>query len=109
MHSLAASHTRWQASASLLLASGVTISVEGAFDTYFRAGKLFPGPHLFAGAGAPPPSPVASLFARHRLCSAHILCQETTLAARNGPRCCCRSGGRAAVQLAATIYTRQHT
>jgi hypothetical protein len=38
------------ASASLLLASGVTISVEGAFDTYFRAGKLFPGPHLFAGA-----------------------------------------------------------
>jgi len=38
-------------SASLLLASGVTISVEGAFDTYLRAGKLFPGPHLFAGAG----------------------------------------------------------
>lgn len=39
------------ASASLLLASGVTISIEGAFDTYLRAGKLFPGPHLFAGAG----------------------------------------------------------
>mmetsp|Transcript_51575 Transcript_51575/g.104982 ORF Transcript_51575/g.104982 Transcript_51575/m.104982 type:complete len:299 (-) Transcript_51575:155-1051(-) len=38
-------------SASLLLASGVTFSIEGCFDTYFRAGKLFPGPHLFAGAG----------------------------------------------------------
>ncbi|EKX43824.1 hypothetical protein GUITHDRAFT_159775 [Guillardia theta CCMP2712] len=37
--------------ASLLLASGVTFSIEGCFDTYFRTGKLFPGPHLFAGAG----------------------------------------------------------
>ena len=26
-------------------------SILGGFNTYFRAGKLFPGPHLFAGAG----------------------------------------------------------
>ncbi|KAJ1474365.1 hypothetical protein T484DRAFT_1635667 [Baffinella frigidus] len=39
------------AGASILLATGVLFSVEGAFDTYFRVGKLFPGPHLFAGAG----------------------------------------------------------
>jgi len=37
--------------ASALLASGVTFSIEGACDTYLRVGKLFPGPHLFAGAG----------------------------------------------------------
>jgi hypothetical protein len=24
---------------------------QGACDTYLRVGKLFPGPHLFAGAG----------------------------------------------------------
>ena len=34
----------------LLLAMGVTLSVEGAFNTYLRVGKLFPGPHLYAGA-----------------------------------------------------------
>jgi hypothetical protein len=39
------------AGASILLATGVLFSIEGAFDTYFRVGKLFPGPHLFAGAG----------------------------------------------------------
>lgn len=39
------------AMASILLASGVTFSVEGGVDTYLRVGKLFPGPHLFAGAG----------------------------------------------------------
>mmetsp|Transcript_43170 Transcript_43170/g.105606 ORF Transcript_43170/g.105606 Transcript_43170/m.105606 type:complete len:271 (-) Transcript_43170:197-1009(-) len=39
------------ASSSALLALGVTFSIEGACDTYLRAGKLFPGPHLFAGAG----------------------------------------------------------
>jgi hypothetical protein len=37
--------------ASALLALGVTISIEGGCDTYMRTGKLFPGPHLFAGAG----------------------------------------------------------
>lgn len=37
--------------ASVLLASGVTFSIEGGVDTYMRVGKLFPGPHLFAGAG----------------------------------------------------------
>jgi len=36
---------------STILASGVAFSIEGATDTYFRAGKLFPGPHLYAGAG----------------------------------------------------------
>jgi len=39
------------AMASILLASGVSFSVEGGVDTYMRVGKLFPGPHLFAGAG----------------------------------------------------------
>ena len=37
--------------AQVLLACGVTFSIEGATDTYLRVGKLFPGPHLFAGAG----------------------------------------------------------
>jgi len=37
--------------ASVLLACGVTFSIEGGVDTYMRVGKLFPGPHLFAGAG----------------------------------------------------------
>lgn len=36
---------------SILLGSGVLIGVEGAVNTWFRTGKLFPGPHLFAGAG----------------------------------------------------------
>lgn len=36
---------------SLLLGGGVCISILGGLDTYFRAGKLFPGPHLFAGLG----------------------------------------------------------
>lgn len=35
---------------SLLLASGTGIAIEGAINTYMRTGKLFPGPHLFAGA-----------------------------------------------------------
>jgi hypothetical protein len=35
---------------SFLLAGGVTIALEGCVNTYFRTGKLFPGPHLFAGA-----------------------------------------------------------
>jgi hypothetical protein len=34
----------------LLLAMGVTLSVEGGMNTYLRVGKLFPGPHLYAGA-----------------------------------------------------------
>ena len=37
--------------ASVLLASGVTFSIEGGLNTWMRTGKLFPGPHLFAGAG----------------------------------------------------------
>ena len=34
---------------SWLLGAGVTVSMLGAFNTYMRAGKLFPGPHLYAG------------------------------------------------------------
>jgi hypothetical protein len=36
-------------SGSILLAVGVTVALLGAFNTYMRADKLFPGPHLFAG------------------------------------------------------------
>lgn len=36
---------------SILLGGGVTVSILGAFNTYMRAGKLFPGPHLYAGMG----------------------------------------------------------
>jgi hypothetical protein len=36
---------------SWLLASGVLIGVAGPVNTWMRTGKLFPGPHLFAGAG----------------------------------------------------------
>lgn len=36
---------------NILLAGGVTTAVAGCLNTYMRTGKLFPGPHLFAGAG----------------------------------------------------------
>lgn len=36
---------------SLLLGSGVFFSIEGCLNTFTRTGKLFPGPHLWAGAG----------------------------------------------------------
>ncbi|KAH6755136.1 plant/protein [Perilla frutescens var. hirtella] len=35
---------------SILLGFGVFESVFGGINTWFRTGKLFPGPHLFAGA-----------------------------------------------------------
>ncbi|KAL0373850.1 UNVERIFIED_CONTAM: hypothetical protein Sradi_3300700 [Sesamum radiatum] len=35
---------------SILLGFGVFESVFGGLNTWFRTGKLFPGPHLFAGA-----------------------------------------------------------
>lgn len=35
---------------SLLLASGVGIAIEGCVNTFMRTGRLFPGPHLYAGA-----------------------------------------------------------
>lgn len=35
---------------SILLGFGVFEAVGGGLNTWFRAGKLFPGPHLFAGA-----------------------------------------------------------
>ncbi|KAI7840105.1 hypothetical protein COHA_006146 [Chlorella ohadii] len=40
-------HNNW---GSLLLGLGVTISIAGGFNTFLRTGKLFPGPHLYAGA-----------------------------------------------------------
>mmetsp|Transcript_25723 Transcript_25723/g.54709 ORF Transcript_25723/g.54709 Transcript_25723/m.54709 type:complete len:301 (-) Transcript_25723:383-1285(-) len=36
---------------SLLLFIGIAFAIEGPLNTYARAGKLFPGPHLYAGAG----------------------------------------------------------
>lgn len=36
---------------SVLLGFGVFEAVFGGVNTWFRTGKLFPGPHLFAGAG----------------------------------------------------------
>lgn len=36
---------------SLLLGAGVVFSIEGGMNTYIRVGKLFPGPHLYAGLG----------------------------------------------------------
>jgi len=33
-----------------LLGGGVSTSLFGAFNTFSRTGKLFPGPHLYAGA-----------------------------------------------------------
>jgi hypothetical protein len=35
----------------MLAAIGTTFAIEGPLNTYARAGKLFPGPHLYAGAG----------------------------------------------------------
>lgn len=35
---------------SLLLGSGLFFTTYGVFNTWFRTEKLFPGPHLFAGA-----------------------------------------------------------
>ena len=34
---------------SLLLGFGVLFSLEGCLNTFLRTGKLFPGPHLYAG------------------------------------------------------------
>ncbi|XP_057495983.1 uncharacterized protein LOC130780966 [Actinidia eriantha] len=36
---------------SILLGFGVLEAISGGVNTWFRTGKLFPGPHLFAGAG----------------------------------------------------------
>ena len=41
-------HYAW---GNILLAAGGAISIEGPLNTYARTGKLFPGPHLYAGAG----------------------------------------------------------
>lgn len=35
---------------NILLASGVGIAIEGCVNTYMRTGRLYPGPHLYAGA-----------------------------------------------------------
>lgn len=39
-------HYLWS---SLLLGMGITFGIIGPLNTYLRAGKLFPGPHLYAG------------------------------------------------------------
>jgi len=36
---------------SLLAFLGTVFAIEGPLNTYARTGKLFPGPHLYAGAG----------------------------------------------------------
>lgn len=36
---------------SILLFVGIFDAAFGALNTWFRTGKLFPGPHLFAGTG----------------------------------------------------------
>jgi hypothetical protein len=36
---------------SVLLGVGVCFAIEGPVNTFMRAGKLFPGPHVYAGAG----------------------------------------------------------
>lgn len=36
---------------SLVLGLGVSFAIEGPVNTFLRAQKLFPGPHLYAGAG----------------------------------------------------------
>ena len=35
----------------MILAFGITLAVEGGMNTYLRTGRLFPGPHLYAGMG----------------------------------------------------------
>ena len=35
----------------MLLGLGVSFAIEGPVNTFLRAQKLFPGPHLYAGAG----------------------------------------------------------
>ncbi|KAJ9528528.1 hypothetical protein QJQ45_020497 [Haematococcus lacustris] len=35
---------------SFILSAGVGMAIAGAANTYMRTGKLFPGPHLYAGA-----------------------------------------------------------
>ncbi|GKY94836.1 hypothetical protein MPSEU_000448800 [Mayamaea pseudoterrestris] len=50
---LAAANPRDQhfAQGALLAFLGTAFAIEGPLNTYARAGKLFPGPHLYAGAG----------------------------------------------------------
>lgn len=42
--------SHWQLG-SVLLGMGTSFAIEGPVNTFMRAGKLFPGPHLYAGAG----------------------------------------------------------
>ena len=36
---------------SVVLGLGTSFAIEGPVNTFLRAQKLFPGPHLYAGAG----------------------------------------------------------
>ena len=59
-------------SGSILLGFGVFESIFGGVNTWFRTGKLFPGPHLFAGAG--------KSLAFHLSKTEHIMENRTRLA-----------------------------
>lgn len=59
-------------SGSILLGFGVFESIFGGVNTWFRTGKLFPGPHLFAGAG--------KSLAFHLSKTEHIMANKTHLA-----------------------------
>ena len=51
--------------ATILLAIGIPFAIEGPVNTYMRAGKLFPGPHLYAGAAVVALWALAAAFVPH--------------------------------------------
>ena len=51
--------------ASLILGLGTSFAIEGPVNTFLRAGKLFPGPHLYAGAGVVVAWAMAAAMAPH--------------------------------------------
>ena len=65
---------------NLLLSLGVMTSVAGGMNTYIRVGKLFPGPHLFAGALLPlSPTMIASETPREGTALALSSCRPVGL------------------------------
>ena len=50
---------------SLILGLGTSFAIEGPVNTFLRAGKLFPGPHLYAGAGVVVAWAMAAAMAPH--------------------------------------------
>ena len=72
---------------SILLSAGVTVSLLGTFNTYMRAGKLFPGPHLYVGmactalwacAAALVPAMQKGNEVDPRYASAHLICTNAS-------------------------------